>query len=86
MGDSKIPRRIPRPGLGLFAPEADDLGMSIGAPVKVIGRPPTVVLSDELEARVAALLGHAGGRPRTAGPERIDPAIIWAEGSAAQRP
>jgi hypothetical protein len=50
--------------------------MALSPPVKVIGRPPTVVLSAELEARVAAVLSIGNHRPRATGPERIDPAVI----------
>ncbi|MFN2543940.1 MAG: hypothetical protein ABR600_05125 [Actinomycetota bacterium] len=49
--------------------------MSIGAGVKIIGRPPTVILSAALEARVAAVLRDVR-RVRTAGPQRIDPALL----------
>ena len=45
-----------------MAPRADDPGMESMSSVKVIGKPPTVVLTAALEARVADLLGSL--RPR----------------------
>ena len=63
---------------------ADDQDMSIGTPLKVIGKPPTVVLSAALEARVAALLrgGLTSARP-SARERRRDAGLLVAGPASA---
>jgi hypothetical protein len=49
-----------------------------GSPLKIIGRPPTVVLSAELEARLLEVLKAARPSARLASPRavKVEPAIL----------